>query len=903
MAKQVGELAKDLGLSLDELGEILAKLGIEGRGEEDVVEDETIDRVRVQLIVSGRQTARRKVGSRRTALRRPKETAKPPAGGAEPKETTQPTAAAGTGARAVAKKKRPSAKKLLEASAGEAGQGPAAATRRLGRAVRLPEAEQQQAEEAKPTEPAGTPKQKEPRKRSAAKEVLEVPAATESAPATGKAAGQAVSSTRATSQAPSVDRGAEGTYTAETSASKLVEASSRPLESAPVQPAPVEEAPAPSERVAASVPVESADLAEGSPTVTVAGAPAALQFPPPQTGAPRRKKSRRKAPEEEEVRQLRRRTEPTVPAVTSVQARRGITVAEFATLIGVSPSEVVKKLVELGSMKSVTMSLTDEELELVGASLGVEVSIASPDLLRAQEEAARAEQEAVEDEGKLRPRPPVVTVMGHVDHGKTLLLDRIRRANVAEQEAGGITQHIGAYRAKRGDNWITFIDTPGHEAFTAMRARGASVTDIVVLVVAADDGVMPQTVEAISHVKAAGVPMVVAINKIDKEDADPVRVKTQLTEHGVVVEELGGSVPCAEVSAMTGQGIDDLLDLILLVAELEELKANPDAPGSGVCIEAHVDPGKGPVATVLVRRGTIRKGDAFVAGLTYGRVRSMTDENGHPMEAATPSVPVQIAGFEAVAEAGDDFRVVGDDKEARRIAEERILAKRQAEAVAPRVVRLEDIHEKVAAEERARLGVILKTDTQGSLEALSDALRKLERPEVELDLVHGAVGGITENDVMLAQASEAIIIGFNVRPDTNARREASASGVEIRTYDVIYKALEDVEAAIEGLLKPEIEEVVTGTAEVRATFKVPRVGVVAGCYVQEGTVSRGSQVRLIRNGVVVYTGRIASLRRFKDDVKEVSAGFECGIGLEGFQDIKEGDVLETFEMREVKRGK
>ncbi len=898
MAKQVGELAKDLGLSLDELGEILAKLGVEGRGEEDVVEDETIDRVRVQLVVSGRQTARRKAGTRRAAPRR-KEPVKPGGGAAEAKESTQPVPEASAGVRSPAKKKRPSARKLLETSTEESGQGPGVATRRLGRAVRVPTAEQQQAEEVKPTEPAGAPKRKEARKRTAAKEI---PAPTQAAPAAGKGGGQAVSSARAVSQPQSVDRGDGMTLAAEASASKLIEASSRSLASAPAQPSPVEEAPAPSERVAASVPADSVDLDEGSPAATVAGAPPALRFPPP-TEAPRRKKSKRKTPEEEEVRHLRRRTEPTVPAVTSVQARRGITVAEFATLIGVSPSEVVKKLVELGSMKSVTMSLTDEELELVGASLGVEVSIASPDLLRAQEEAARAEQEAGEDEGKLRPRPPVVTVMGHVDHGKTLLLDRIRRANVAEQEAGGITQHIGAYRAQRGDNWITFIDTPGHEAFTAMRARGASVTDIVVLVVAADDGVMPQTVEAISHVKAAGVPMVVAINKIDKEDADPLRVKTQLTEHGVVVEELGGSVPCAEVSAMTGQGIDELLDLILLVAELEELKANPDAPGSGVCIEAHVDPGKGPVATVLVRRGTIRRGDAFVAGLTYGRVRSMTDENGHPMESATPSVPVQVAGFEAVAEAGDDFRVVGDDKEARRIAEERILAKRQAEGVAPRVVRLEDIHEKVAAEERGRLGVILKTDTQGSLEALSDALRKLERPEVELDLVHGAVGGITENDVMLAQASEAIIIGFNVRPDANARREAAASGVEIRTYEVIYKALEDVEAAIEGLLEPEIEEVVTGTAEVRATFKVPRVGVVAGCYVQEGTVSRGSQVRLLRNGVVVYTGRIASLRRFKDDVKEVSAGFECGIGLEAFQDIKEGDVLETFEMREVKKGK
>ncbi|MER3396387.1 MAG: translation initiation factor IF-2 [Acidimicrobiia bacterium] len=887
MGKQVGELAKDLEIPMEELLQVLVKLGIEGKSESDVLEESEVDRVRIQL------AGRRKAGTRRKTLarrgvQRPKPAAAKPTE-VEPKEPEKQAKQTSS-----AKKQRPSKKKLLEAAATGFEQPDSQATlRRLGRAVRV------QKEESVPKAPTSqSAKEKLGRRKAAAP------------PAVAAASG---SEPGGVEQRDSKEKPRSESLSQKSEGKKLVEASSRsvrealPLADAKVR---VEEEVEPSTEAPVTAEVgksdteESADESPGAITSVEESWEAVEVLPEVPVSAPaRRKKLKKRGVEEEEVRQIRRRTEPSVPVVSSVQVRRGITVAEFATLIGVSPSEVVKKLIELGDMKSVTMSLTDEEVELLGEAFGIEVSIATPDVLRSQEEAQRAEKEAAEDEGRLKPRPPVVTVMGHVDHGKTLLLDKIRQTNVVEREAGGITQHIGAYRVVHDGRSITFIDTPGHEAFTAMRARGASVTDVAVLVVAADDGVMPQTIEAISHIRAAGVPFVVALNKIDKPEADPLRVKTQLTEHEVVVEELGGTVPCVEVSAKTGEGIPDLLDVILIVAELEDLKANPDAPGSGVCIEAHVDPGKGPVATVLVRRGTVRKGDPFIAGLTFGRVRAMHDENGHTMEEAGPSTPVQITGFEQVPEAGDDFRVVAEEKEARRIAEDRVLAKRQAEAVAPRVIRLEDIHERMAAQERSRLGLILKTDTQGSLEALTEALRKLERPEVQLEIVHRAVGGITENDVRLAQASEALIIGFNVRPDVNARKQAAIAGVEIRTYDVIYKVTEDIEAALSGLLEPETEEVVTGAAEVRAIFKVPRVGVVAGCYVQDGTITRGSDVRVLRDGVVVYTGRIASLKRFKEDVKEVQAGFECGVGLDSFQDVKEGDVLETFEVREVARGR
>jgi translation initiation factor IF-2 len=500
----------------------------------------------------------------------------------------------------------------------------------------------------------------------------------------------------------------------------------------------------------------------------------------------------------------------------------------------------------------------------------------------------------------------VITVMGHVDHGKTLLLDRIRETDVVSREAGGITQHIGAYQVEKDGRLITFIDTPGHEAFTAMRARGAEATDIAVLVVAADDGVMPQTAEAIDHAKAAEVPIVVAINKVDREDSDPTRVRQQLSEHGLVPEEWGGDTIMVEVSALQGAGIDDLLEQLLVVAEVEELVANPEGRARGVVLEANLDVGRGPVATVIVQRGTLRIGDPIVAGAAWGRVRALLDDHGDDIKEALPSTPVQVLGLSDVPSAGDEFRVAPDDKTARTVAQAREQRYRFADlaktgaAVGPGA-RLEDIFEQIQRGETATLNLILKADVHGSLEALTSSLQKLERDDVRLSFVRRGVGGITENDVQLAAASNGTIIGFNVRPDRKARELAEANNVEIRTYQIIYQVLEDIERAMVGLLAPEFEEVVTGEAEVREVFRVPRVGAVAGCYVRNGVITRGSKVRFLREGVVIWTGTISSLRRFKDDVREVASGFECGIGLSDFQDLNPGDIIETYEEREIPR--
>jgi translation initiation factor IF-2 len=512
-----------------------------------------------------------------------------------------------------------------------------------------------------------------------------------------------------------------------------------------------------------------------------------------------------------------------------------------------------------------------------------------------------------DDEHLLVPRPPVVTVMGHVDHGKTTLLDFIRSANVVAGEAGGITQHIGAYQVVKNDRLITFIDTPGHEAFTQMRARGAAATDIAVLVVAADDGVMPQTVEAISHARAAEVPIVVAITKCDREDANPDRVRQQLVEQELVPEEWGGDTIVNEVAAPTGAGVDTLLDSILLVADVEEYAANPQAPARAFVLESNLDPGRGPVVTALVERGTLRVGEAIVAGGGWGRVRAMFDDHGQPVQEAGPSMPIEVLGLDDVPLAGDELRVAPDEKVARTVAEARSWRRRKANLAHPMALaggaRLEDIFAMVQRGEVATLNLVLKADVQGSLEALTDALRKLdqEHEEVRLSFVHRGVGGVTESDVNLAAVSNATVIGFNVRPDRKARELAETEKVEVRLYEVIYKVLEDVNAALLGMLQPEFEEVVTGDAEVREVFGVPRVGRVAGCFVRSGTVTRGSRVRFLRDGVVIWNGSIASLRRFKEDVREVQTGFECGIGLSDFQDLKPGDVIETYELKEIAR--
>ncbi len=584
---------------------------------------------------------------------------------------------------------------------------------------------------------------------------------------------------------------------------------------------------------------------------------------------------------------------------------RGSTPRELGPKLNRSAGDVIRFLFLQGEVVTATQSLTDDMIELFAAELGARIRLVdSGEEQEAELQAKYFEDDEEENEEDLRPRPPVVTVMGHVDHGKTLLLDRIRSANVVAGEAGGITQHIGAYQAETGGHLITFIDTPGHEAFTAMRARGAEATDIVVLVVAADDGVMPQTVEAVDHARAADVPIVVALNKIDRPDADVNRVMQQLSERGLQAEEWGGDTIVVQVSALEGLGIDDLLEQITLVAELEELRASPEGRGRGVVLEANLEAGRGPVATLLVQSGTLRVGDPIVAGAAWGRVKALIDDHGDQVKEAPPSTPVQVLGFSEPPQAGDEFRVTVDQTTARTIGEARERRFRVAGhapvATAPGA-KLEDLFEQIQRGEAATLNLILKADVQGTLEAITESLRKLERPDVKLSFVHRGVGGITENDVQLAVASNATIIGFNVRPDRRARELAGERGVGIRTYEVIYKLLEDIEAAMVGMLAPEFEEIVTGEAEVRAVFRVPRIGAVAGCYVRDGVITRGSKVRFLREGVVIWKGSITSLRRFKDDVREVQSGFECGIGLSDFQDLKEGDVIETYEEREIPR--
>jgi translation initiation factor IF-2 len=502
------------------------------------------------------------------------------------------------------------------------------------------------------------------------------------------------------------------------------------------------------------------------------------------------------------------------------------------------------------------------------------------------------------------PRPPVVTVMGHVDHGKTLLLDKIRQTDVVAGEAGGITQHIGAYKVLWKGKAIAFIDTPGHEAFTAMRARGAKVTDIIILVVAADDGVMPQTVEAINHAKAANVPLIVAVNKMDKADANPDRVLQQISEYGLVPEKWGGDTIVVEISALQGTGIDELLEQVLLVAEVAELSARPTGRAMGTVLEANLEVGRGPVATVMVQKGLLAVGDPVVAGAAYGKVKALINDQGKSIKSAGPSTPVQILGFSEPPFAGDEMRVAHDLAHARSLAEARAQRARligHQPVASTSGARLEDLFEQIQRGETATLNIVLKADVQGSLEACTESLRKLERDDVKLVIVHRGVGGITENDVQLAKASNATIIGFNVRPDKRSRDLAENEGVQIRTYEIIYKLIEEIEAAMLGLLSPVYEEIVTGEAEVREVFRVPKIGAIAGCFVRDGVITRGSKVRFLREGTIIWKGSITSLRRFKDDAREVASGFECGIGLSDYQDLKAGDIIETFEEREIPR--
>jgi len=620
-------------------------------------------------------------------------------------------------------------------------------------------------------------------------------------------------------------------------------------------------------------------------------APAPAAVPAPvvaEAPAPARPQARKRAVE---------KPEPPAPSGPVLQVVHGATPQVIAEKLDRSPAEIVKILFMAGEMATATTSLTDDAIRVIADELGYTATIVGiEDELKLEEHEDEAPQE-----GALVSRAPVVTIMGHVDHGKTKLLDAIRSTDVVAGEFGGITQHIGAYQVHARDREITFIDTPGHEAFTAMRARGAGVTDIVVLVVAADDGVMPQTVEALDHAKAAGVPIIVAVNKIDKDEADPNRVRTQMVERGVVPSEWGGDYEFVDVSAKSNLNLDALLDTILVVADLEELKGDPTGRARGTVLEAHLDKGRGPVATVLVQKGTIEVGDALIAGTAYCRIRAMQDENGREVDVAGPSKPVQILGWSHVPSAGDDFREVDDEREARHLAEEREAKTRQAELVTAKRKTLEDLMRETGRAEVIDLNVIVKADVQGSVQALEDSLLKLPQEEVRVNIVRAGAGGITENDVTLAMASDAIIVGFNVRPSAGARELAEDEGVDIRTYRVIYDAIDDIKAALSGLLKPEQRERILGEAEVRQTFRVPKLGVVAGSYVRSGVIRRNASVRLVRDGVIVYDGRIGSLRRFKDDAAEVREGFECGIGLENYQDVKEGDIIEAYEVEEFAR--
>jgi translation initiation factor IF-2 len=595
----------------------------------------------------------------------------------------------------------------------------------------------------------------------------------------------------------------------------------------------------------------------------------------------------------------------------TVRLPRGASLTDFADKVNCMPADLVKVLIELGEMVTATQSIDDDTLRLLGGELNYNIEVVSPEdedreLLESYD-LEFGEDEGVEED--LVIRPPVVTVMGHVDHGKTRLLDAIRKTNVIGGEAGGITQHIGAYQVStttaEGERKITFIDTPGHEAFTAMRARGAQVTDISILVVAADDGVKPQTIEALNHAQAAGVPIVVAVNKVDKEGADPTKVSSQLTEYGLVAEEFGGDTMFVDVSAKAGTGIQELLDAVLLTADAAlDLRANPSQDAQGVAIEAHLDRGRGPVATVLVQRGTLRAGDSIVAGDAYGRVRAMLDDDGNPVQVAGPSFPVQVLGLTSVPGAGDSFLVVSEDRIARQIAQTRQARERNALLAKNRVKRsLEDFLESIEKGEVAELTLIIKGDVSGSVEALEDALLKIDvGEEVNLRVIHRGVGAITKNDVTLASASKAVIIGFNVRAEGKVAELATHEGVDVRYYSIIYQAIEEVEAALRGMLKPEYEEVQLGSAQVREVFKSSKFGTIAGCLVQSGDIKRNSKARLIRDGVVVAENvAIAGLRRFKDDVTEVREGYECGINLGNFQDVKVEDIIATFEMREKPR--
>ena len=613
----------------------------------------------------------------------------------------------------------------------------------------------------------------------------------------------------------------------------------------------------------------------------------------------RKNKNKKNRGRQQEVREKpKAKAEKKVKVITEVEIPEAITVGEFASKIGKSAAEIMKKLMMLGVMATMNQAIDFEAAQLIGEEFGITVN---KEIVLTKEERLFMDTDEEDNPDDLIPRPPVVVVMGHVDHGKTSLLDAIRHTSVTDTEAGGITQHIGAYSVMLNDREITFLDTPGHEAFTTMRARGAQVTDVAILVVAADDGIMPQTIEAINHAKAAGVTIIVAINKIDKDGANPERVKQMLVEHDLVPEEWGGDTVCVEVSAKKKINIDGLLEMVLLVADMQELKANPKRAAKGTVIEAQVDKGRGPVATVLVQNGTLNIGDFIIAGTAVGRVRAMVNDKGRRVKSAGPSTPVEVLGLSEAPTGGDSLVVVSNEKLARDVAEQRKQEMQENKFNQVVKVSLDNLFSQIDEGNMKELDVIIKADVQGSVEAVKQSLEKLSNDEVRVRAIHGGVGAINESDVMLANASNAIIVGFNVRPDAGAVSAAERQDVDIRLYRVIYQAIEEIEAAMKGMLDPEFKEVVLGYADVRQTFKVSGVGTIAGCYVTQGKIQRNAEIRLVRDGIIIHEGKIDSLKRFKDDAKEVNENFECGLGIENFNDVKEGDTIECFVMEEIER--
>ncbi|HEY8418599.1 MAG TPA: translation initiation factor IF-2 [Limnochordales bacterium] len=862
MAKvRVYELARDLGVDSKLVVDFLASLGQDVKNHMSTVEDEYVARVRRHFgapkaaAAAGASGNQARPGTAVAPGSSPRPAAAPAAGAQQARPAASAAGAGGQPVRAAAANASAS---TTQARPAAGGAGAAA------NAARPATARPQAPQPVQGSPAAGRPGQVKPA-------------------APGAQPGRTPQAQAAAARPAAVDPRRQATQVARPAQAQQAQGQA-------ARPAPAQPAQAQAARPAPAQPAQAQAARPAQAQAARGGQAAAAQGRADQAGGRSPQgKARHKGPAGPQ-----RQAPPEPGSRGKLELPDNIAIKDLAGKVGVPAAAIVKYLFNQGIMATVNQSIDFETAAKVASRLGFEV-------VRPRDPIADALVDLEDPPEKLQPIPPVVTIMGHVDHGKTTLLDAIRETRVAASEAGGITQHIGAYQVHWGGKAITFLDTPGHEAFTAMRSRGAQVTDIAVLVVAADDGVMPQTVEAINHAKAANVPIIVAINKIDKPDANPDRVKQQLAEYGLLPEEWGGDTVMVPVSALKRQGLDELLEMILLVAELRELKANPDRPARGVIIEAELDKGRGPVATVLVKKGTLRLGDAVVAGHAAGKVRAMLDDRGQPISEAGPATPVSVLGLDDVPAAGDELVVVADERIGREIAERRRMQLREQEMQRPVRANLEALFQQVQEGQLPELPIIIKGDVQGSVEALRGALEKLSRPEVRLNVIHAGVGAITKTDVDLAAAANAIIIGFNVRPDATARKVAEQENVDIRLYRVIYDAIEEMERALEGMLAPEVREVVLGRAEVRALFRVPNVGTVAGCYVTEGKIVRGAQVRVIRDGTVVHEGPMSSLKRFKDDVREVTEGYECGIGLERFQDLKEGDILEAFRMEEVAR--